>query len=413
MSERWLRLLIVAGVLGVILRAPALTLVVSIMLALIALSLMLRTLAFRRVSYSRRISETRGFVGETLRITTRTENAGYLPIFSLSVQDDSPKHFDEIEPGQPERDAAIIPTTPAATRPERADLQQLTAIRPRSINTNTFDLRSHRRGYFNFPTPVLRAIDLVGMGEEERAEPQPVHNTILIYPKLYLLDELKLPEKQPMGALVSLRRLIEDPARNMGARDYAPGDSFRQIHWPATAHRGSLQTRINEHTADPVTMILLNVTTFEDDWIGVDVERFEWTVSVAGSLARWAHESGATIGLVSNGATPGIPEALRVRARRSPDQLARVLESLATLIAFTGSRYEEFVLTEQRNVPFGSSLILVTGLVTPRIEIAIHRLHELGKRMLLVCCDRSMPDLSGLPCAAIHLPPTLAGEALA
>ena len=405
MSERWLRLLFVAGLMGVFLRASALTLVVSVMLALVALSLLLRTLAFRKVSYTRRLSETRGFVGETLRITTRTENASVLPIFSLTIQDDSPRHFDEVEPGSEALAGSELDATIRNDRGERADMQQLVALRPRAINTNTFDLRSHRRGYFNFPTPVLRAVDLVGLGEQERAEPQPNHNSILIYPRLYDLGALMLPERQPMGALISLRRLIEDPVRNMGARDYAPGDSFRQIHWPATAHRGTLQTRINEHTADPVTMVLLNVTTFEDDWIGVDVERFEWTVSVAGSLAQWAHESGATIGLCSNGATPGLPEALRVKARRSPDQLARVLESLATLIAFTGTRYEEFVLNEQRNVPFGSSLILVTGLMTPRIAIAVHRLYELGKRMVLICCDRVAPDLTGLPCSALHMPP--------
>jgi uncharacterized protein (DUF58 family) len=390
MIERWLRALFLAGILSVLFKLPVLTLVVSIILALACVSLLMRWIAFRRVRYVRTLSETRSFVGERISLQTRLSNNSRLPLFSLQVFDFAPK--------------PLIKTS-ESVRPQiigTDDLSLIAALRPRSTHVTAYQLVNRQRGYFQFDAATLRAVDVLGISEMTREEN--VNQSLLVYPRVFSLDEVRLPERQPLGALASLRRLIEDPSRHMGARDYMPGDSFKQIHWAMTAHRGSLQTRINEHTADPISMIMLNVTTFEDDWVGCDVERFEWAVSVAASIASWAHEAGATIGLSSNGAAPGAPEMIRVKPRRSPDQLTHVLESLAIVAAFTAVRFEEFLINDQRHVPFGSSLIVVTPIVTPRMLIALEQLRQMGKRIALVSCDR-VPPSANAPCEVIHLPP--------
>ncbi len=387
MLERWLRLLFLAGVIGVFARATPLVVVVALMLGLVVLSQLHRLLALRGVRYSRRFNETRSFVGEQVRMTGVIENTGRLPIFSLTVDDTAPRH--------------ILEGAGENGKPRGNDLAQRVALPARSRASATFMLESQRRGYFFFLPPNIRAPDLLGLDESERSVP--LRDSILVYPHVFDVADLPLPEQQPLGELASIRRLIEDPVRNIGARDYAPGDSFRQVHWKATAHRGSLQTRVNEHTADPMLHILLNVTTFQDDWIGVDVDRFEWTVSVAASVASWAHKSGATLGLSSNGAAPGLPESLRVKARRSPDHLTRILESLAVVQAFTGSRYEDFLLNEQRHVSHGASLLLITPLVNERILIAVNQLALRGKRMVLLSCDYGIPP-DFAPCPVLHWP---------
>jgi uncharacterized protein (DUF58 family) len=394
-NERWATLLIFVGAIGVLWRVPAFAAIGVIGLTVVIASHLLRQRALRNVHYTRRLNETRAFVGETVNVACRANNGGRLPVVSLIVRDEGPKGFVEADPqsGKP------IDTDVSAG----ADMAQVLSLKPHAFASRTFHLSATRRGYFAFKPPTLNAIDLLGLSEIERVES--LRDAVIVYPRVFTYDELSLPARQPMGELLSLRRFIEDPSRNVGARDYEPGDSFRQIHWKASAHRGELQTRVFEHTSEPTTTILVNVTTFPDDWFGVDVERFEWAVSVAASLAVWAHESECTIGLSSNGCTPNLPEALRVKPRRSPDQLVRVLESLALLNAFTAARFEEFLMSEQRHVAFGSTLIIVTPLVTPQIEMAVHRLHSLGKRMVFICVDRVAPDLSHLPCPAFHLPP--------
>lgn len=394
-NERWITLLVFIGGLGLLWRAPGLAAVGIVGLTIVAASMLLGRRALRHVRYERRLGETRAFIGEQVSCACRVTNDGRLPALSVIVRDDAPRSFIPVdEHGQ---------SDPSADPSELVSLSQLVSLRPRSFASRTFQLRATRRGYFPFRPVALNGVDALGLSEAERYdEPR---DAILVYPRVYAMDELELPPQLPLGEMVALRRLIEDPMRNMGARDYQPGDPFRRIHWKATAHRGALQTRVFEHTSDPTTMILLNVMTFPEDWYGVEVERFEWAVSVAASVATWAHVSGATIGLSSNGCTPGLPEAVRVKPRRSPDQLARVLESLAFINAFTLSRFEDFLLTEQRNIPYGSTLLIVTPIFTPPIAAALHRLHASGRQMAVVCVDAWAPEAELAPCPLFHIPP--------
>jgi uncharacterized protein (DUF58 family) len=376
-------------------RTPALAAIGAIGLTIIIASLLLKRHTLKHVDYKRRLNETRVFIGEKISVQCRATNASRLPLISLLIRDNAPRSLVEVEPNG-HLDPNIDVHMPAV-------LNQLISVKPRSFSSRTFTLQATRRGYFPFKPYSLNALDLLGLSESERTE-EP-KDSVLVYPRLFPIDALDLPPQQPLGEMVALKRFIEDPSRTMGARDYAAGDPFRMIHWKATAHRGSLQTRVSDHTSDPTAMILLNVMTFSDDWFGVEVERFEWAVSVAGSIAKWAHEAGATVGLSSNGCTPGRPEVLRVRPRRSPDQLVHVLESLAFISAFTLSRFQDFIVTEQRHVPQGATLLIVSPMYSDHIAEAIHRLHAMGKRMAFVCVDHTAPDFGELPCPAFHIPP--------
>ncbi|MCL4505649.1 MAG: hypothetical protein M1140_06445, partial [Chloroflexi bacterium] len=128
-------------------------------------------------------------------------------------------------------------------------------------------------------------------------------------------------------------------------------------------------------------------------------------LSVAGSLAVWAGESGITIGLSSNGTAPYLPSALRVRPRRAPNQLTHLLESLAVMYSFALSSFDIFLLTEQRHLPPGSTLLVVTPLVTPEITAALLRLHDLGKNIILISVDGEPLEVPELPFAVFHVPP--------
>lgn len=394
-NERWVTLLIFIGFIGVLWRVPAMAAISAIGLTVIIASLLLKRNTLKRVDYKRRLDETRVFIGEKINLQGRITNAGRLPLLSLIIRDNAPRSLLEVGP-----DGSVDPD---ANMHVPASLLQVVSIQGRSFSSRTFTLQATRRGYYPFKAFALNAVDLLGLSESERIE-EP-KDAVLVYPRVFPVDALNLPPQQPLGEMVALKRFIEDPSRTMGARDYTAGDPFRMIHWKATAHRGHLQTRLSDHTSDPTTMILLNVMTFSEDWFGVDVERFEWAVSVAASMAKWAHEAGATVGLSSNGCTPGRPEALRVRPRRSPDQLVHVLESLAFISAFTLARFQDFLITEQRNVPQGATLLIVSPLFNEAIAEAIYRLHAMGKRVAFVSVDHVAPDLSQLPCPTFHLPP--------
>ena len=64
---------------------------------------------------------------------------------------------------------------------------------------------------------------------------------LLVYPLVVPLTRFSLPARHPFGDRRAPRRLLEDPARVIGVRDYAYGDSLRCVHWKATARTMQLQ----------------------------------------------------------------------------------------------------------------------------------------------------------------------------
>ncbi len=406
-DERWVTLFVFIAALGALLRIPALAALGIIGVCIAASTAWLRRRALRGIVYERRFNETRLFVGETVTVSGHVANRGRLPAISLQIDDSAPKGFQRAD--RPARDAPEPADWRAPDASEDGDdelavpMSQLLALKPGEHTSRSVILRATRRGYFAFGAPRLRAFDLLGMSLAERADP--TRDALIVYPQVFPLDKLGIPTRDPFGAMPAMRRLIEDPSLVMGSRDYQYGDSFRQIHWKASAHMSRLQTRVCEHTSDPTVMILLNVTTLKHDWHGTDVERFEWALSVAGSVATWAESIGCTVGLSSNGCAPNMPEAVRVKPRRSPRQLSQLMESLAVLASFTALHFDLFVLTEQRHLPFGATMIVITPLLTPELEASLLRLHALGKRIILISVDRAAGGLDRLPFLAYHVPP--------
>jgi uncharacterized protein (DUF58 family) len=393
-DERWLNLLLLAGVIGALTRSSALIGLVLLNGILVLISHQLRRVALKGVGYRRAFSETRLFLGETVTVSCTAINHGRLPLISLYIYDSAPRG---LQPAL--NDGAVLYAAGG-----RLIFSHLMALLPGAQSCRRVMLRPMRRGYYVFGQAELRAADLLGMFEVDGIAE--MRDTLIVYPHVFPLEELGIPTREPYGALQALRGLIDDPVRIIGARDYEFGDSFRQIHWKATAHRGALQTRVLEYTSDPTAILFLNVATFEQAWRGSDPVRFEWAVSVAASIATWAHNAGAVVGLLANGNTPNAPKEARVRPIRSPDQLMHILESLAIIGPYTFFSFEQFLLNEQFSVPSGATQIVITPLLTPQIEIALRQLHERGKRVVLVCVERDAPDLQNMPFPAYHVPPS-------
>jgi uncharacterized protein (DUF58 family) len=61
---------------------------------------------------------------------------------------------------------------------------------------------------------------------------------------------------------------------------------MRQVHWKATARRGSLQAKTYDPSANRPLALFLNVDTHEHLWEGYDPDLQEFAVTVAASLAR-------------------------------------------------------------------------------------------------------------------------------
>ncbi|MCL5994737.1 MAG: DUF58 domain-containing protein [Chloroflexi bacterium] len=396
LDERWLYLLVITGLVGVLTRSPTLIGLVMLSATLILVSHWLRRVVLRGVSYRRHFSEIRLFQGETVTVSCTAVNRSRLPLISLHIDDSAPKAFLPAA-----GDGAVVSASGGRLR-----FSYLMALQPGEQASRRIRLRSTRRGYYVFDTAALRAADLLGLFEIDGSVD--ARDVVIVYPQVHAMEELGIPVREPYGALLALRGLIEDPSRIVGARDYHYGDAFRQIHWKATAHHGTLQTRVCEHTSDPTAVVFLNVATSTPAWRDLDEEQVEWAVSVAASIATWAHNSGAVVGLITNGNAPKAPKAPRVPPRRSPNQWARILESLAVVGPYSFFPFEQSLLDEQCNVPSGATQIVVTSVFTPGLEIALQLLHTQGKRVALVFVGNDALPAHGLPFPCFTAPPSAA-----
>jgi uncharacterized protein (DUF58 family) len=281
-------------------------------------------------------------------------------------------------------------------------LSHVLALLPHEKMSLGLQLRAKKRGYYAFDPHTVRVTDVLGLFDSINVVES--RETVIVYPLVFEVQDLPLVSREPFGVLNALRTLVEDPLRIIGARDYAYGDSFRQIDWKSTARRGKLQTRVYERASEPAVVVMLNVATGAHLWEGMDINLFEWGVRVAASFAKWAHESGWAVGLSSNGNAPQIQQMPRLRPRRTPDQLTRVLENLSAIGPYYMTSLDEFVFIEQRFLPPTATQVIVTCVMTPQIEAAMLRLRASGKHLVLVCLECKAPVIEGVLVLEMKIP---------
>jgi uncharacterized protein (DUF58 family) len=403
-DRRWITLALLLIPLGVVLEAPALLVLSAFILTLFPVAGWWNRRALRGVTYERWLSHTRAFPGETIGLTVQIANGKLLPVPWLRIQDEFPQAVRPIEVESGE--SLLAPSH----EPERGFLVSLLALRWYERVRRRYTLRCYQRGVYPLGPVRYTSGDLFSLFQSERSESST--QRVIVYPRVLPLRELGVPAKAPFGDTRAPRQLFQDPSRIMGCRDHQPRDSFRHIHWKATARRGDLQVKIYEPTISLCAVICLNVATFAHPWQGMRPELLEHAIVVAASLANYAVELKYTVGLVANGAMPHADQPLKVLPGRSPDQLARILEVLAGVTPFATASIERLLRDESPNLPWGATLVVVTAVVTDELRATLARLREAGRRLVLIGVDYEPPaPPPGILCH--HAPPPRGGSALA
>ncbi len=319
------------------------------------------------------------------------ENSKLLPVPWLRVDDEWPL-------AAPPTDAQALSPSPVA---DTGELTHVFALRWYERVRRHYTLQTGQRGVYGLGPTRLRSGDVFGLFQTERVIEE--QDFLIVYPRIYALPELGLPSKEPFGDMRAQRRLFEDPSRTMGARDMQPGDSFRHVHWPATARRQQLQARVYEPTTTLTAVICLNVATLPRPWEGILPDLLERAIVVSASLAAHATEKRYSVGLVSNGAVPRSDRPIRVMPGRSPDQLTRILELLAAITGYVTVPMGRFLLRSSPALPWGATLVVVTPILTEELLASVIQLRSAGRQMVLVSLAKDPPpNLPGV--LTHHLP---------
>ncbi len=302
--------------LGMALRQPALSILAFLTLLTAGSSKIWSRHALDNVTYRRHLSNTRVFRGESVEMTAELVNHKWLPLPWIEVED---QVSDRIRL----HDTETLPSN----RPGTTVLRLTTSVRWFERVTWSFRLDCPHRGAFFIGPLSLRSGDLFGFFSEQ----QRFQNVdrILVYPHILPLEDLGLPPRHPLGDSRALHQIIADPTRTVGVREYRPEDSFRFIHWKASAKLREMQVKVFEPTVSLQLGIFLNLDTFERPWEGIDYTRAESAITAAASLANHSIQERYLVGIYANGVMAGSDQSLHIRPSLGPDQLPTVLEGLA------------------------------------------------------------------------------------
>lgn len=220
----------------------------------------------------------------------------------------------------------------------------LPRLRRGERSVRTYRLPTTRRGVFE-----------LGPVEVPRADPFGLCRTVL---RLGTPQEIQvLPRQLALHPLpTGLSRNLEGPSSDASPqgtvtfhrlREYALGDDLRNVHWASTAHTGKLMVRHYVDTAQPYTVVLLDLSPEV-----YSEETFEEAVDVAASVVTSMSTGKAPVQLrATNGDRVGGP------GQREPSAL---VEYLTRVSPHAGGSLRSQLLLLRRDRG-GTALVVVTG----------------------------------------------------
>ncbi|MCB0108007.1 MAG: DUF58 domain-containing protein [Caldilineaceae bacterium] len=356
MSNRAALLVGLLTLLSVILRNQLLFLVSIFLWLVIGVAYLWARYCLVNLTYRRHLSSNRLYLNEEADLQMEIVNAKPLPLPWLRIDDLMPLSINvasqmvtEEEDGQHRRLVTVL------------------GLRWYERVVRRYRVRGLHRGLWHFGPAQIRSGDIFGFDIRRMIDETPTE--LLVYPRIVPVTALGLPARHPLGDQQSPRRVIEDPLRIMGVRDYVQGDNFRHIHWKASARTLNLQTKVFDPSAGKPVAIFLNVSTARSFSEGFDWNLREYGITAAASLARQLWLESYIIGLFANTALPGRLQHIRIRPRRHPEQLEQILAALARIDDIRGRwPLERILQIEAPSLPYGATIVIISAILTPELE---------------------------------------------
>ena len=370
-GELWLFFSIVLLVVSIIIKQVPLFLVALLFFMAGGLARLWDKYSLQRVEFHRHLSSNRVFFGEEVKMELEVSNRKPLPLPWLKVDDEIPKEV-TLHKGIVTADYSLTHQL----------LSNLFSINWYHKVKRHYTIQCPHRGYFTFGPTKLSSGDVFGFFTRYKEIDTPDY--LIVYPKIVPLEKLGIPSRQPLGEIRTRNHLFQDPVLTMGIREYQYGDNLKSIHWKSTARTGRLQTKIFEPTTTIDMGIFLDVRTVQPPYQGVIAEKLELAIVTAASMANDALAEGYRVGLYVNQNNPDSPELIRLPPNRHPEQLKHILEALAAINPMYTTPIAEMLVKESRNLPWGSTMVVITAAPTEHLLSALFRMKRVGRKVVLI-----------------------------
>lgn len=254
---------------------------------------------------------------ETILLTFR--NNGKLPIFSSTFSfftdnQVSVKGVKELANGR-FKDNYCFPLT----------------IMPNETRQYQLKIKANKRGPARISEIKLEVKDLLGMVRG-----------VMYFDSVYKKDFIVYPTADPVKGIERLIQIqqgerpyafsyFQDPTLTVGTRDYIIGDSFKQIHWKASARKPELQTKILEKTTSLSWTLILNITTTKGDSLSIVDPNLEQNISYMAFMCQYATQKNIPFSIYVNIRARGKVPVFHLDVGQGRPHLMKALELLARI----------------------------------------------------------------------------------
>ncbi len=149
--------------------------------------------------------------------------------------------------------------------------------------TRRWHVKCLKRGSYGIDSVTLVSTDLFGgVTLSRQGEAQ---GRLLVLPSPLTEEVFNLTPHHLTGNVPVVRQLIPDPFEVSGVREYSGRESFRDIHWGATAKENRLMVFKKDPTSEQNLAVILNLQSRELQYeVSVDRELVELCIKIAAGV---------------------------------------------------------------------------------------------------------------------------------
>lgn len=306
---------------------------------------------------TRRTFVPRAFPGDTIQVKLDIANNSPLPIPWLSLNE-------------------AVPWSLSSGANQM--LQQVISLHGKEKRTITYTLKATRRGYYQVGPLNLTSGDLLGITRSQTTQLEA--GTLIVYPKVVSMADLKLPTHSPQAILPIPLPIFEDPARITGLRSYQWGDNPRHIHWPATAAGNQVMVKQFQPAIARESIIFLNLS--RKDYHRKQREHaLELAITVAASLAtHMLINEKLTVGLDTTAMDPPAQQErhFNLPPGKGQSHLMQILEVLARVQPVDQSDFPANLRHEAINLGWGATIMVISNKTTETLINTLLWLKQIG-----------------------------------
>lgn len=319
--------------------------------------LLLRKFGYRALTYTLEFSETEVSEGDSVTLieTICSNKLLPLPWVKAELTTDASLHFAS---GQS-----------AATGDTRF-LSSFFSLMPYRKIVRRRQVTCTRRGRCEVSHAVLMLTDLFGTVELSQPYPE-AHAALTVLPAE---RGCTLPENFPQrltGDAIRRRVLMPDRYAVSGIREYADGDSARDICWTASARSETLMVWQYDETAAPALTVLLNCETRPTDRDTVsDRGAYEDAIRAAAAYVCSAAHARIPVRLCANTMADGLPAETAYCT--GADGALRLRRLLAALPLTISGRFDRMLLRVLAEDHAAAILIVTAQTDAAMLRLAAH-----------------------------------------